>query len=73
MRIFETVLRLALTLMHFYVFLRAASLPGVTRHISRRQIAWGAGILWVLILYARFYCYTTGGEAGAILEIVTIT
>ena len=73
MHIFELVLRLAMTLMHFYVFLRAASFPGVTKHISRRQIAWGAGILWVLVLYARIYCYNTGGEVGAILEIATIT
>jgi hypothetical protein len=65
---FGTILISAGTLIHFYVFWRAASVPIVARHVPRRLLL-GAGIcLWTVFFSARVFGHGGSGPLAAVLE-----
>lgn len=66
--VFRGILILAATLMHAYVFWRAASVPVVNRHLPR-NILFGAGaFLWGVLVIARVRGHGGGGAVPAALE-----
>jgi uncharacterized protein len=71
--VFGVILTFAVTLMQGYVFWRAASVPFVTRHISRRSLI-GLGIaLWVLFLLGRAMRPEDTGDVATMLEFAGMT
>ena len=70
---FGVILTVAVTLMQGYVFWRAASVPFVTRHISRKSLI-GLGIaLWMLFLLGRAIRPEDTGSIAAMLEFLGMT
>ena len=70
---FGVILTVAVTLMQCYVFWRAASVPFVRRHISRRHLI-GLGIgLWMLFLLGRWIRPEDTGSIAAMLEFLGMT
>jgi predicted MPP superfamily phosphohydrolase len=66
---FGIILISAGTLLHFYVFWRAASVPIVVRHVSRKLLL-GAGIgLWTVFFSARVFGHGGSGSLAAALEL----
>ncbi|HQI82369.1 MAG TPA: metallophosphoesterase, partial [Deltaproteobacteria bacterium] len=55
MSAFGIVFTLLGSLMHGYVFWRAASVPGIRRRISRAGLVSGAVALWLVFLLGRAY------------------
>lgn len=70
---FGVILTVAVTLMQGYVFWRAASVPFVTRHISRRRLIVLGIALWMLFLLARAMRPEDTGDMAAILEFLGMT
>ncbi len=69
---FGTVLISAGTLIHFYVFWRAASVPIVARHVSRKLLL-GAGVcLWTIFFSARVFGHGGSGPLAAALEFASM-
>ena len=67
---FGTILISACTLMHLYVFWRAASVPFVDRHV-RRKILIGAGvILWAVFFFGRVIGHGGTGVPAGTLEFL---
>jgi predicted MPP superfamily phosphohydrolase len=65
---FGTVLISVITLVHVYVFWRAASVPFLNRFFRRKYIV-GAGILlWALFIAGRVFGHGGNGELARILE-----
>ena len=65
---FGTVLSLACTGMHIYIFWRAASVPVVYRHVPR-EILIGAGVvLWAIFFTGRVFGHGGTGALAGILE-----
>ena len=70
---FGAILIFAVTLMQGYVFWRAASVPLVMRHISRKHLL-GLGVaLWALFLVVRVIGPEDTGGMSAILEFLGMT
>jgi predicted MPP superfamily phosphohydrolase len=68
--VFGTVLISACTLMHIYVFWRAASVPFVARHVPL-QILMGAGvILWAIFFFGRVMGHGGTGVLAGTLEFL---
>jgi predicted MPP superfamily phosphohydrolase len=66
---FGIILISAGTLLHFYVFWRAASVPIVVRHVSRKLLL-GAGMgLWTVFFSARVFGHGGSGPLAAALEL----
>lgn len=65
---FGTVLLAVVTVMHLYVFARAASVPAVVRRIPRRAVFAAGAILWAAFVLARFTGHGADGAAAATLE-----
>jgi len=61
--VFGTVLISAITLMHVYVFWRAASIPFVARHVSRKMLIVAGVLLWAMFFFGRVMGH---GETGAL-------
>lgn len=70
---FGVILTVAVTLMQGYVFWRAASVPFVMRHISRRRLIVLGIALWMLFLLARAMRPEDTGGIAAILEFLGMT
>lgn len=69
---FSLVLIAAVTLMHVYVFWRAASVPFVRRRISRNQLI-GVGLaVWAGFVLGRAIGREDTGGAGATLELLSM-
>ncbi|MGE5190375.1 MAG: metallophosphoesterase [Gemmatimonadota bacterium] len=66
---FGTVLLLVATLMHVYVFGRAASVPVVRRRVPRRLLFGAGAIAWALFFAARFAAHGRSGAIPAALEL----
>lgn len=63
---FRSVLILAATLMHVYVFWRAASVPFVKERIPRKVLVGAGVLLWVVVVIARLH-----GRDGATAAAMT--
>ena len=57
---FGTILISVCTLMHIYVFWRAASVPLVNRHVSRKVLIGAGVVLWAGFFLARLGHHSTG-------------
>lgn len=67
---FGIILISAGTLIHIYVFWRAASVPIVARHVSRKLLI-GAGVtLWAIFFAARVVGHGGTGTLAGMLELV---
>ncbi len=66
---FGTVLTLAVTLLHLYVFVRAVTVPALTRHVPRRAVLGFGFLLWLGFLLARFVAHGRDGAPAAALEL----
>lgn len=71
--VFGTILISVVTLMHGYVFLRAASVPFVRRHVSQEHLIGVALALCVLFLLVRVIGTKAPGDTAAVLEFLTMT
>jgi len=61
------------TLLHLYVFWRAASVPIVARHVSRKLL-FGAGVcLWTIFFSARVFGHGGTGPLAAAVELAGMT
>ena len=67
---FRLILFSICTLLHAYVFWRAASVPFLTRHASYRVIFLAAFGLWALLLVGLFWGHHRTGVLAAILELL---
>lgn len=70
---FGTVLLIVATLMHVYVFGRAASVPFVSRHVPRKLLTGAGLLLWAGFFIARFPGHGGTGAAAATLELFGMT
>ncbi|NLF40673.1 metallophosphoesterase [bacterium] len=70
---FGTVLTVTVTLMHAYVFLRAASVSLITRHVSRPVIFAAALLLWLLFCFGRLFRHDASGLLASALEFWTMS
>lgn len=70
---FGSVLTIAVTLMHIYVFWRADSVPLVKRHMSRRGIVLVGIALWTVFLLGRLIGHGGTGAAALRLEMLGMT
>ena len=70
MSIFGIILILACTLMHTYVFWRAASVPAVKRHVSGKLLVGAGVILWMIFLLGRLIGHGGSGIAAGLLELL---
>lgn len=70
---FGVILTVAVTLMQGYVFWRAASVPFVTRHISRRWLIALGIALWILFLFGRAIRPEDTGGMAATAELLSMT
>lgn len=68
---FRSILLSIITLMHIYVFLRAATVPFVKRHISRKLLI-GTGIVLWLILSLGILSHGSRGTLTTILEFISM-
>ena len=71
--VFGTVLILVCTFMHIYVFLRAASVPLVSRHVPRKVLIGSGVILWVIFYLGRVLGHSGTGVLAATLEFLGMT
>ncbi|MEW6076385.1 MAG: metallophosphoesterase [Thermodesulfobacteriota bacterium] len=70
---FGTILISIMTLMQLYVFLRAASVPLVRRHVSRQTLLIAAVVAWAILFSGRTLGHDGTGPAAAILEFSGMT
>ncbi|MFA6148143.1 MAG: metallophosphoesterase [bacterium] len=70
---FGTILILAATLMHVYVFGRAASVPFVKRHIPRNLLVGAGVLLWIVVFAARFHGRDGSAGVSMMLESIGMT
>jgi hypothetical protein len=65
--VFGTILLSVVTLMHVYVFWRAAAVPMIQRYVSRKLLIGAGAVLWAGFFLGRVYGHHgTGGLAVAI-------
>jgi uncharacterized protein len=70
---FGSILTIAVTLMHIYVFARAGSVPLVKRRMSRRGIVLVGVALWTVFLLGRLMGHDGTGALAAMLEMLGMT
>jgi len=70
---FGTILISICTFMHVYVFWRAASVPVVNQHISKKVLVGAAVVLWVLFYLGRVVGHDGTGILAAVLEFIGMT
>lgn len=70
MPIFGIILISASTLIHLYVFWRAASVPMVARHVPRKLLFGAGASLWAVFFSARVFGHGGTGPLAAVLELV---
>jgi predicted MPP superfamily phosphohydrolase len=71
--VFGTILISVCTFMHVYVFWRAASIPFIDQHISRKAFFGAAVVLWILFYLGRVIGHDGTGTMAQILEFVGMT
>ena len=67
---FGIILISACTLLHLYVFWRAASVPMAARHVPRKLLFGVGASLWAIFLAARVYGHGGTGPLAGTLELV---
>ncbi|MCG6943765.1 MAG: metallophosphoesterase [Deltaproteobacteria bacterium] len=67
---FGFVLISAITLMHIYVFWRAASVPLLKRHLSRKLLIGAGLVLWTIFFLGRVYGHNGIGPLAKALELL---
>ena len=70
---FGTILISICTFMHVYVFWRAATVPFVDRHISKKVLIGAAVILWTLFYLGRVVGHGGTGILAVALEFMGMT
>jgi predicted MPP superfamily phosphohydrolase len=70
MPVFGLILISASTLIHLYVFWRAASVPIVARHVPRKLLLGAGASLWAVFFSARVFGHGGTGPLAAALELV---
>jgi predicted MPP superfamily phosphohydrolase len=70
---FGTILISVSTFMHVYVFWRAASIPFIEQHLSRKALVGVAVILWVLFYLGRVIGHDGTGLPAQVLEFLGMT
>jgi predicted MPP superfamily phosphohydrolase len=68
--VFGTILISACTVMHLYVFSRAASVPFVKRHVPRKILIGTGVILWTIFFLGRVVGHGGTGLLAGILEFL---
>jgi predicted MPP superfamily phosphohydrolase len=68
--VFRTILISACTIMHIYVFWRAASVPLVKRNVSRKLIIGAGVVLWTIFFFGRVYGHGGTGVLAGTLEFL---
>jgi len=71
--VFGTILISVCTLMHVYVFYRAASVPFVDRHVSRKMYIGSGFILWAIFFFGRIIGHGGTGVLAGTLEFLGMT
>jgi predicted MPP superfamily phosphohydrolase len=71
--VFGTILISVFTFMHVYVFWRAASIPFIDKHISRKAFVGAAVILWILFYLGRVFGHDGTGIWAKGLEFLGMT
>lgn len=66
--VFGIILVSACTLMHVYVFWRAASVPFVDRHVPRKVIMGAGLVLWSIFFSGRVFGHGGTGALATVLE-----
>ena len=69
---FGTILLLAVTLMHFYVFWRISSVPFLRRHVSRRFLIVTGVLFWAVFSFGRFFGHGGTGALAKTLELFSM-
>jgi hypothetical protein len=70
---FGTFLISIATLMHVYVFWRAATVPFIKQNISRKTLITAAVLLWAVLFLGRFLGHHGTGSLAMILEFCSMT
>ena len=70
---FGSILTIIITLLSVYVFWRAASVPLVRRHVSRKKVIGLGAILWAGFVLARVFGRVGAGPLSAPLELLGMT
>jgi len=70
---FGTILISVITVLHIYVFWRAASVPLIVRHVSRKLVIGTGGVLWVAFVIGREYGHGGTGTLAAAVEFFGMT
>ena len=70
---FGTILIAVCTLMHIYVFLRAATVPFVAQHIPLKILIGASVILWLIFYFGRVVGHGGTGLLAVILEFSGMT
>lgn len=73
MRIFGAALLVAWTLLQFYVFERAWTVPAIRQRLTGRAFLVGAVALWSTFTLSRFAGHDRGGAFAASLELVGLS
>jgi predicted MPP superfamily phosphohydrolase len=68
--VFGIILISACTLVHIYVFWRAALVPVVDRHLPRKLLAEAGVTLWAIFFFARVFGHGGTGTLAGMLELV---
>jgi predicted MPP superfamily phosphohydrolase len=68
--LFGTILISVCTLMHIYVFWRAASVPFVDRHVPRKVLIGAVVILWAIFFFGRLIGHGGTGVLARTLEFL---
>ena len=67
---FGTILISVCTVMHVYVFWRAASVPFIDRHVPRKVLIWTGVILWAVFFFGRVMGHGGTGDLAGTLEFL---
>jgi uncharacterized protein len=71
--VFGIILISATTLVHLYVFWRAASVPIVARRVPRKLLFGAGATLWAVFFFARAVGHGGTGSLAAVLELAGMT
>ena len=67
---FGTILISTCTLLHIYVFWRAASVPLLDRHVPRKALIGAGVILWAIFFLGRIFGHSGTGALARTLELL---
>jgi uncharacterized protein len=70
--VFGTILLLAVTLMHAYVFWRMNSVPFLRRHVSRRFLVVTGVFFWGVFFFGRFFGHSGTGALATMVELFSM-